>query len=79
MAIKQTPKINKIAKRIPNTDATITATVFAPFCFDDFCFPDGSKPSWDRVSWLQKRFMKWFNKERTKTILTFPVNLKSAA
>lgn len=41
--------------------------------FDDFCFPDGSKPSWDRVSWLQKRFMKWFNKERTKTILTFPV------
>lgn len=47
--------------------------------FDDFCFPDGSKPSWDRVSWLQKRFMKWFNKERTKTVLTFPVNLKSAA
>lgn len=41
--------------------------------FDDFCFPDGSKPSWERVSWLQKRFMKWFNKERTKTILTFPV------
>ena len=41
--------------------------------FDDFCFPDGSKPSWDRVSWLQKRFMKWFNKERTKTVLTFPV------
>ena len=24
-------------------------------------------------SWLQKRFMKWFNKERTKTMLTFPV------
>ena len=41
--------------------------------FGDFYFPDGSKPDWDGLSWLQKRFMKWFNKERTKTILTFPV------
>ena len=41
--------------------------------FDDFCFPDGTKPSWERVSFLQKTFMKWFNRERTKTMLTFPV------
>lgn len=41
--------------------------------FDDFCFPDGSKPEWDRVNWLQKDFMQWFNNERTKTLLTFPV------
>ncbi|MCQ2171029.1 MAG: anaerobic ribonucleoside-triphosphate reductase [Bacteroidales bacterium] len=41
--------------------------------FDDFCFPDGTKPSWERVSYLQKTFMKWFNAERTKTLLTFPV------
>lgn len=41
--------------------------------FDDFCFPDGSKPVWDRVNFLQKDFMKWFNMERTKTMLTFPV------
>ena len=41
--------------------------------FGDFFFPDGSKPDWDGLSWLQKRFMKWFNKERTKTMLTFPV------
>lgn len=41
--------------------------------FGDFIFPDGSKPDWDSLSWLQKRFMKWFNKERTKTVLTFPV------
>ena len=41
--------------------------------FGDFYFPDGSKPDWDGLSWLQKRFMKWFNKERTKTMLTFPV------
>lgn len=41
--------------------------------FGVFRFPDGSKPDWDSLSWLQKRFMKWFNKERTKTVLTFPV------
>ena len=41
--------------------------------FGDFYFPDGSKPDWEGLSWLQKRFMKWFNKERTRTILTFPV------
>ncbi len=41
--------------------------------FKDFCFPDGSHPDWEGLSWLQKRFMKWFNQERTKTMLTFPV------
>ncbi len=41
--------------------------------FGEFFFPDGSKPHWESLSWLQKRFMKWFNKERTKTVLTFPV------
>lgn len=41
--------------------------------FEHFVFPDGSKPDWNSLSWLQKRFMKWFNRERTKTILTFPV------
>lgn len=41
--------------------------------FDDFTFPDGTKPHWEAVNWLQKRYMKWLNKERTKTLLTFPV------
>ena len=41
--------------------------------FGEFIFPDGSKPDWNGLSWLQKRFMKWFNNERTKTVLTFPV------
>ncbi len=41
--------------------------------FHEFVFPDGTKPHWDSLNWLQKRFMKWFNKERTKTVLTFPV------
>lgn len=41
--------------------------------FGEFRFPDGSRPTWDSVSWLQKRFMRWFNRERTRTVLTFPV------
>ena len=41
--------------------------------FEHFVFPDGSKPHWESLNWLQKRFMKWFNKERTRTVLTFPV------
>ena len=41
--------------------------------FGDFKFPDGSAPKWETLSWLQKKFMKWFNEERTKYILTFPV------
>lgn len=41
--------------------------------FDHFYFPDGDKPNWETTKELQKLFMKWFNKERTKAILTFPV------
>ena len=41
--------------------------------FEDFYFPDGTQPVWERVDWLQKRFMRWFNEERSKTLLTFPV------
>ncbi len=41
--------------------------------FENFYFPNGEKPHWESLNWLQKRFMQWFNKERTKTVLTFPV------
>lgn len=41
--------------------------------FKDFYFPDGTQPKWERVDILQKMFMKWFNSERKKTLLTFPV------
>ena len=41
--------------------------------FGDFIFPDGTKPTWESLSWLQKAFMKWFNKERLRAPLTFPV------
>ena len=42
--------------------------------FGDFVFPaDFTKPQWESVSALQDFFLDWFNKEREKTILTFPV------
>ena len=41
--------------------------------FKDFVFPDGDEPCWETTKELQKLFMKWFNAERLKNILTFPV------
>lgn len=41
--------------------------------FHDFLFPDDTEPQWESVSWLQKRFMKWFNNERLRDPLTYPV------
>ena len=41
--------------------------------FGEFYFPDGTKPDWESLKWTQMEFMKWFNEERLKTVLTFPV------
>lgn len=41
--------------------------------FGDFYFPDNTQAKWESVCWLQKEFMQWFNKERLRCILTFPV------
>lgn len=41
--------------------------------FGHFYFADGTQPTWESVSWLQKEFMMWFNEERLRTIMTFPV------
>ncbi|MFC6861402.1 anaerobic ribonucleoside-triphosphate reductase [Zunongwangia atlantica] len=41
--------------------------------FGDFVFPDFAKPNWESLKNLQVFFMKWFNKERYKALLTFPV------
>ena len=41
--------------------------------FDGFVFPDGTTPIWESLDWLQRHFMNWFNNERCKKILTFPV------
>jgi ribonucleoside-triphosphate reductase len=41
--------------------------------FGNFVFPDMTKPKWESLQWLQKEFMMWFNKERLKCLITFPV------
>lgn len=41
--------------------------------FANFYFPDGTKAQWESVNWLQKDFLHWFNQERLRCILTFPV------
>ena len=41
--------------------------------FENFVFPDMTAPKWESLNWLQKEFMQWFNEERLKCILTFPV------
>lgn len=41
--------------------------------FGEFVFPDFTKPDWFSVDRLQQFFTRWFNQERTKTLLTFPV------
>ena len=41
--------------------------------FENFVFPDGTAMQWASVNWLQKRFMRWFNEERRRKLLTFPV------
>lgn len=57
----------------PFTNFNVFDSYYWHTMFDEFTFPDGTKPHWEAVNWLQKRYMKWLNRERTKTLLTFPV------
>jgi ribonucleoside-triphosphate reductase len=41
--------------------------------FGNFYFPDGTQPDWDSLNWIQKEFMQWFNQERLRCLITFPV------
>ncbi|MCM2351091.1 MAG: anaerobic ribonucleoside-triphosphate reductase [Bacteriovoracaceae bacterium] len=41
--------------------------------FGSFVFPNGDRPDYESVKKLQWYFMNWFNQERKKSILTFPV------
>lgn len=41
--------------------------------FGDFVFPDQTQPSYDSLARLQEHFLSWFNEERKKALLTFPV------
>ena len=41
--------------------------------FGEFVFPDMSKPEWKNIESLQAFFLEWFNNERKRAVLTFPV------
>lgn len=57
----------------PFTNISYYDKTYFTSLFGEFCYPDGTKPEWEAISTLQKMFMKFFNKLRTKQILTFPV------
>lgn len=57
----------------PFTNVSYYDSFYWHALFKDFSFADGTKPSWERVSFIQKCYMKWFNRERERTMLTFPV------
>ena len=57
----------------PFTNISYYDKTYFTSLFADFCYPDGTKPEWKAVDTLQRMFMKFFNKLRTKQVLTFPV------
>lgn len=57
----------------PFTNVSYYDYTYFSSLFGEFCYPDGTKPEWAAINVLQKMFMKFFNKLRTKQILTFPV------
>ena len=57
----------------PFTNVSYYDHTYFSSLFEEFSYPDGTKPQWEAIDCLQKLFMKFFNKLRTKQILTFPV------
>lgn len=57
----------------PFTNFSYFDKPFFDSMFENFRFPDGTAPIWESLNWLQKEFMTWFNAERLKQVLTFPV------
>lgn len=41
--------------------------------FEEFCYPDGTKPEWRAIDYLQRKFMKYLNKERLNAVIAMPV------
>lgn len=57
----------------PFTNVSYYDHTYFDSLFGEFYHPDGTKPQWEAIDCLQRLFMKFFNKLRTKQILTFPV------
>ena len=57
----------------PFTNISYFDKTYFEAMFGEFYYPNGTKPEWKAVDTLQRLFMKWFNKLRTKAIVAFPV------
>jgi ribonucleoside-triphosphate reductase len=57
----------------PFTNISYFDKTYFKAMFGEFYYPDGTKPEWKAIDTLQRLFMKWFNKLRTKAIVAFPV------
>ena len=57
----------------PFTNISYFDKTYFEAMFGEFYYPDGTKPEWKAIDTLQRLFMKWFNKLRTKAIVAFPV------
>lgn len=57
----------------PFTNISYYDKTYFESLFGEFKYPDGTAPEWKAIDTLQRMFMKFFNKLRTKQILTFPV------
>lgn len=57
----------------PFTNISYFDKTYFEAMFGEFYYPDGTKPEWKAIDILQRLFMKWFNKLRTKAIVAFPV------
>ena len=58
----------------PFTNVSYYDHTYFSSLFGEFYYPDGTNPQWEAVDCLQRLFMKFFNKLRTKQVLTFPVS-----
>lgn len=41
--------------------------------FEDFRYPDGTAPRWEAIDYLQRKFMKYLNRERLNAVIAMPV------
>lgn len=41
--------------------------------FENFKFPDDTQMEWEPFNYVQQEFLHWFNQERLKCVMTFPV------
>lgn len=41
--------------------------------FGEFFYPDNTQPEWEAIDYLQRKFMKYLNKERLNAVIAMPV------